>query len=484
MKTKILLYGCVAAMTLTSCGDFLEEVSQDEFEPKTASSFQELMNGEGYMMAPVDPITYMMDDDVQGCKGSMWNEVLSARQAVFEWQPDFWQVENDCQSIPNYIKNNYLNVYKTIAALNIIIENLPGSEGSEAEKNITMAEAKTMRAFYYWRLVNTYALPYNDKQTSPTTNPGVPLVTESEVKDVGASRASVADVYAQIISDIEEACSLFGNDTSSRGVYRINYTSAHLLASRIYLFTEQWDKVIEHADKAMATAPALVSLKSYNIDNTNNPTNGVISKKFGETIFLCGMKAMSGDYGLVGTPYGVSKELANLYETMDRRMNTYIMPSGYDYYPYRILKVCSDEHEYTWRTAELYLNRAEAYTNLYLQGNKEAGQKAIDDLNKLRVNRYRIYTDLPLPAADELLQLLRTERRRELCFEGFRFFDLKRYGMPRIEHTLIGESGAAIRYVLEERDPAYCVPLPDNALEHNENLVQNPLANRRTGVQQ
>ena len=91
---------------------------------------------------------------------------------------------------------------------------------------------------------------------------------------------------------------------------------------------------------------------------------------------------------------------------------------------------------------------------------------------------------MSLPAANELLQLLRDERRRELCFEGFRFFDLKRYGMPRIEHTLIGESGAAVRYVLEERDPAYCLPLPDNALEHNENLVQNPLANRRVGVQQ
>ena len=70
---------------------------------------------------------------------------------------------------------------------------------------------------------------------------------------------------------------------------------------------------------------------------------------------------------------------------------------------------------------------------------------------------------------------------KENCF---RFFDLKRYGMPRIEHILIGESGTATRYVLEERDPAYCVPLPDNALEHNENLVQNPLANRRVGVQQ
>ena len=95
-------------MTLTSCGDFLEEVSQDEFEPKTASSFQELMNGEGYIANPTDPITYMMDDDVQGCKGSKMSETQSARQAIFEWQPDYWQVENDCPSIYSNIKNSYL----------------------------------------------------------------------------------------------------------------------------------------------------------------------------------------------------------------------------------------------------------------------------------------------------------------------------------------------------------------------------------------
>ena len=480
-KSFIIHCSLFISVALTSCDDFLEEVSQDEFEPKTASSFQELMNGEGYMANPIDPITYMMDDDVQGCKGSLWNDVLSARQAIFEWQPDYWQVENDCQSLSTFIKNSYQNTYKTIAACNIIIENLPGSEGSQEQKDITMAEAKTMRAFYYWRLVNTYALPYNDLQTSPEQNLGVPIVTESEVKDEGAPRATVAEVYRQIVSDIEDACTLFGDNTTNRGVYRVNYTSAHLLASRIYLFMEQWQKVVEHADKAIATAPALVNLRNYSIDNTLTPTNGVISKKFGETIFLCGMKAMSGDYGLMGTPYGVSRELANLYETMDRRMNTYIVPSGYDYYPYRILKICSDEHEYVWRTAELYLNRAEAYMNLYRQGSEDAGQKALDDLNTLRRNRYRVYTDVVLTNADDLQELLRQERRRELCYEGFRFFDLKRYGMPSIEHTLVGESGTQTRYVLEERDPAYCVPFPDNALEHNENLVQNPLANRRSG---
>lgn len=476
--------GCLISIitTLTSCGDFLEEVSQDEFEPKTTSSFQELMNGEGYISNPTDPITYMMDDDVQGCKGSKMSDVLSARQAIFEWQPDYWQVENDCQSVLGDIKYSYRNTYKTIAACNIIIENLPGSEGEQKDKDITMAEAKTMRAFYYWRLVNTYALPYNDKLTSPESNLGVPLVTESEVKDEGIPRATVAEVYRQIVQDIEDACALYGDDTTNRGVYRVNYTSAHLLASRIYLFMEQWDKVIEHADKAMANAPSLVSLKSYNIDNNMNPTNGVISKKFPETIFICGRKAMSGDYSLAGSCFGVSRELANLYEIMDRRMNCYLVASGYDYYPYRILKNCSDEHEFTWRTAELYLNRAEAYMNLYRNGDSDAGQKAIDDLNTLRENRYRIFKAIELTNIDDLQQLMRDERRRELCYEGFRFFDLKRYGMPSIEHILVAESGAQTRYVLEERDPMYCVPFPDNALDHNENLVQNPLANHRSGT--
>ena len=122
------------------------------------------------------------------------------------------------------------------------------------------------------------------------------------------------------------------------------------------------------------------------------------------------------------------------------------------------------------------------YHDQYRQGNNEAGQLAMDDLNTLRVNRYRVYTDVQLTNADDLQTLLRDERRRELCFEGFRFFDLKRYGMPRLEHILVSESGAQTRYVLEERDPMYCVPLPGNALEHNENLMQNPLAERREGT--
>ncbi len=468
------------AVAFISCGDFLEEVSQDEFEPKTTNSFIELMNGEGYISSPVDPMTYMMDDDVNGCKSMFWTNAIRTRQEIFCWQPDFWRLEDECSDLLANIKNSYQNIYKAISVCNIIVERAPKSQGTQEEKDICCGEAKTMRAFYYLQLVNTYALPYNDSQTSPETNLGVSLVTESEVKETGMPRATVAKVYEQIIKDIEDACELFGNNKTDRGKYRVAYTAAHLLASRIYLHTENWEKVVEHATKAMAVAPPLANLNSYTIDNISSPTNGVISTKFPEVIFVGGMKAMSGAYSLMGTPYGVSTVFASTFSVMDSRMNVYLQPSGYDY-PYRIFKICADEHEFVWRTAELYLNRAEAYFNLYKQGDVAAGQKCVDDLESLMAKRYLRHTPPACSDIDALQALLRSERRKELCYEGFRFFDLKRYGMPSIEHVMIGENGGTTTYTLEERDPAYCVPLPDKALDHNENLIQNPLAARRIG---
>lgn len=476
---------CVALAllaSLSSCDDFLKEVSQDEFEPKTTAAFRELMNGEGYTMNPTDPITYMVDDDVDGCKSTYWTSSTRIRQNLFEWQPDYWRLEDETSGVLPSVKNSYRNLYKTIAACNIIIENVGKSDGTKEEKNIVMAEAKTMRAFYYWKLVNTYAMPYNDKLTSPATNLGVPLVLQSEVKEKGMPRATVAEVYAQIESDIEEACRLFGNDETDRGKFRVAYTAAHLFASRVHLFMEHWDKVIEHADKALRTAPKLCSLTRYTIDNVNSPTNGVISTKFPETIFIGGMKAMTGEFSLIGTPYNVSQSLSGSFSIMDSRANVYIRPSGYDY-PYRIYKLCNDEHEFTWRTAELYLNRAEAELELYKQGKGEAGNAFIEDMEALMSTRYLMHTAPTLSSSTEELQdLLRSERRKELCFEGFRFFDLKRYGMPGFAHTVVGESGSRTVYTLDERDEFYCIPFPDEALDHNEALVQNPLHERRVGV--
>ncbi len=475
-----LLGGCMLA--LQSCGDFLEEVSQDEFEPKTTEAFRELLNGEGYnFSSSVNPLTYMMDDDVESVSTSSWDDIQRIQQELYTWQPDFYSFQDEEGTYTSSNKDVYKNLYELIMACNIVNEYIDGSQGTDADKAIVRAEALSLRAFYYLQLVNLYAYPYNDKDHDPSTALGVPLVLASEVFDEGEPRSTVKKVYDQIATDIEQACDLFGQDKTNRGVFRISYTAAHLLASRIYLYMENWDKVIEHATYALETAPELADLNNYTIDNTYNPTNGVISRNFPETIFLGGYRAISGSYGLMGTPFNVSSDLFNSYADNDLRIGTYLMEaSSYLPYNYMLLK-SSSEQEYAWRTSELYLNRAEAYIELYMDGDQAAGQKAVDDLNTLLSKRYRDYEPLTLKPADELLELYREERRKELCFEGFRWFDLRRYGMPQLEHILIDQNGNSTRYILKEKDPSYVLPLPDNAMEHNSNLIQNELSPRREG---
>ncbi|MCI1246433.1 MAG: RagB/SusD family nutrient uptake outer membrane protein [Prevotella sp.] len=142
----------------------------------------------------------------------------------------------------------------------------------------------------------------------------------------------------------------------------------------------------------------------------------------------------------------------------------------------------TSEQMFTWRTSELYLNRAEAYAEKYASGVTEDGEKAIADLNTLRNNRFSNYVPWTLTTASDLIQRCRDERRRELCFEFQRWFDLRRYGMPSIRHTWYDASGNKSYYTLQTSDPGYVLPIPDEALSENVNLQQNPLASHRDGT--
>ena len=78
------------------------------------------------------------------------------------------------------------------------------------------------------------------------------------------------------------------------------------------------------------------------------------------------------------------------------------------------------------------------------------------------------------------MNFIREERRRELCFEGQRWFDLRRYGMPRFERRWV-ELGVNLgKYVMEEGDAAYTLPIPVNVIERNSALTQNKLTTEKT----
>ena len=131
------------------------------------------------------------------------------------------------------------------------------------------------------------------------------------------------------------------------------------------------------------------------------------------------------------------------------------------------------------RLSEAYLNYAEAQAHI----GGEGIAKATNALTALREMRYDPEESFEVYITDqeELIEFTKAERRRELCFEGHRWFDLRRWGMPEIKHVW-KEKDASFEYTLKEKDLMYTVPIPDEALQENPKLLQNELPEKRTGI--
>ena len=119
-----------------------------------------------------------------------------------------------------------------------------------------------------------------------------------------------------------------------------------------------------------------------------------------------------------------------------------------------------------FRTAEMYLARAEAYVHT---GNLQA---AAADLNTLRAARIRGYTPEQFSDATTLLNAILLERYKELAFEGHRYYDLRRTG-HNIERIAADLPSGMTNAVLTPADNAYYMPIPQAELLANPSMQPN-----------
>jgi hypothetical protein len=102
-------------------------------------------------------------------------------------------------------------------------------------------------------------------------------------------------------------------------------------------------------------------------------------------------------------------------------------------------------------------------------------------INALREKRFfeEDFEEETFNSNAELVQFIRDERRRELCFEGHRWFDLRRWDMPAITHKWHDSESQTSSYTLQKNDLLYTIPIPDEAIQSNSSLVQNELPGKR-----
>ena len=497
MKTKLYPLLIVLILSLSACEDFLEETSQDLVIPTSVTQFSEIILKEAYQKKedPEVPIYLeLMTDDVSGVddrKNSEWSPTTNYEERFFGYYT--WQKNPQLGRAGNVeLDKSWEWFYKSILVCNLIIKKITDKEmeGDENEKNNLLAEAHFLRAWNYFNLVNLYGEPY--REATAKSDLGVPINNLTTVSSVIFRRASVAQNYSLIESDLTKAIDNFKNKTSIKNNYfRGNLAASYLLASRVALYQEKYDKVIEYANKGLEIKPALENLEALKAAEGIGDFKPFIAPYNDEVLFTYGFYSQERYqffeiYGSKPTNqvFGYSQELYGSYGEADLRREYFISdwrnkdqrlnakPSNYSH--------GLDLFSFALRTAEFYLNRAEARI--------ETGKVALgmEDINTVRAARYpsdkvsdNSYKLAPTSEKTDR-QLVREERRREFCFEGHRWFDIRRWGLS-VERTYTFPQGNGQEtYKLEENDAAYTLPVPievrleDPNLERINRPVRNP----------
>lgn len=492
MKRYSILLAFFTAVTLTGCGDFLEEVSQSEMKPKTVEDFSELLLGSGYpdQNGPSLAFLCLLDDDQEQLiiyTGGDRNQYVGTSDAVtympyYTWQP--YLSDNDGYMTPintSPLSTTYYSFYEKIKGCNAVLDFIDEAQGSQSDKDRVKAEALAVRSLLYFELVNVYGQPYNYVKRQGIKNaPGVPLKLNSSLSEDPIARATVDSVYeAVILPDLQEAARLMDPLPVMRRNYRINQPAIHILLSRVYLYMERYEECIQEVDKAIAQGAVMLdmvnNLSAIESENGYSPisyNNPEVEWMFGP--FCCFDNVCYG-------PAHNTTWRAMFNPRNDTRYKAFCLAyQGTLNYCF-ISKPRGVDIGQSIRTAEAYLNRMEARA---LLGHDA---EALSELNDFRRKRITSYKDAAYSGQDLLAQI-RTERRKELCYEGHRWFDLRRYGMPSIVHRYKYEkSGQVYQITLEEADPMYTLPLPSCLLEKNKSLQLNAehlaiQGTERTGV--
>jgi len=489
IKLKHIIFLLVLLIVSASCKKFLEERSQTLQYVTSYTQLDELLVGEAYMAndntfpqnvtGKYLPWLNVMDDDIT--EAVMFKAYPDTREQVFGMYT--WQSKPFTNALYSPVQDDtWTRFYKHINATNIIATKAAEMNDNPAQLKRIRGEALFLRAGYYFYMVNLYAKAYNP--ATAATDLGVPLKTTEFVETALSVRASVDAIYQQIIADLNEAeQDLTG--VTAKSLYHADVNAVNLLQSRIYLYMQNWNASVAAANKVISRKPRLYNLATY------QSKTSFFTVKSPEALFNQGTNAMVYlQYENGYSTFKPTDELMGLYAQNDLRRIAFFEIDSRGKYRYTkvyrsSLTNTTPEAYYSdnffMRNAEAYLNLAEASAML---GNDGQANTA---LNTLRQARFLAADYQPVNlTATALVSFIRDERRRELCFEGHRWFDLKRYSVntrypfsKSISHpyslAIIGSAALQATLILLPDDAAYLIPIPDQAMEFNRgSLVQNP----------
>ena len=500
-QTKfIALVALVLVYTLPSCKKFLEEDPKSFLAPtnyyKTPQDAMSALvgaydglgnNSSTYTARPIAYLTWLCSDEALP-------PILAAQKQLDNFT--FGADHADIGGLWNQI-------YDAISRANTVLDKVPQITMDGTQKNQILAEARFLRGYHYFNLVRLWGK--------------VPVVTRplASIDEALIPQNPLAEVYTQIISDLEAAASVLPK-TNENG--RATKGAALGILSKVYL--TRASSVASQSDdyqKCADLAKQVIDLGVYQLMSDYQKAIGGEDEFNAESIFewqadrlllAVGEQSVYGQFTLPRDIIGLVPEAGqtgesniaseigffNKYNNLDYRKESTFITQGTNRqnkvvpwqqftYPYPapawkfVNKNSATRNGYAFsanivilRLADIYLMRAEALNEIAGPGIEVYAMiNAIR--SRARAGNGTSSTGFPANLSglskDQFRDAVLEERAIELGFEGQRWFDLIR--TKRFVQTM---KAAHPEYPVEEKHNLF--PIPVNEIRLNSKLVQNP----------
>lgn len=477
--TKLILCSLAGGMFFSSCSLDREPSDYINYEKsfETIADAEKWDNGIYSTLRGKFGGAYILLQEAQA-------DMLNAHAAYSNLYAEYhgW---NQLRAENNEMVQVYHSYYSALIDANVVIEKIPtirhlAKTPADNEKlNHFLGDAYLARAYYHFSLAMRWGQVY--KEETAETDLCVPMRLKPVNLDK-ASRATNKQVYDQILSDLEQAEKLLATMPKSKGNKEISADVATALRARVLLYMGRMKDALEASEKLISSGvyPLISGAAEVEGERLKDPAADEFVRMWnydsGEeqiwqphidkqrelptTTGLYGADLSTWQYMMEHDPKGANRNFNRpaylptswvLYELFkegnDRR--------GLSYFEYVTTTVKTQEPiemgelfvvskfkgnpEYAnltstqwggyvptgvqapkpFRIAEQYIIAAEA---AYESKDMEKAKKY---LSELRTSRG---LETPKVEGEELQQLIRDERTRELAYEGYRLWDLRRWG--------------------------------------------------------
>ncbi|NLR59352.1 RagB/SusD family nutrient uptake outer membrane protein [Chitinophaga polysaccharea] len=447
---------CIALMALTmgtaSCRKFVEVEQPNQRQFKYTADYQRLLNNVSLFEISASLPMLSCDDINLGSNTNLESLLNRGADNIYTWAADYYTSDQS--------DAGWDQLYNQIYVCNQITANVMESkEGTTEQKQRIYAEAQAQRASAYLTLVNLYARVYNT--ANATTDPGLPLLLKPDLL-VPLNRASVKQVYDQVILDLNQALPLLPDNPSNR--LHPGKAAGYALLARTYLYMQQYSEAADYAAKSLAAYNTLLDLNDYADGAKAYP------RRLDNPEVL--MSKAASKPGYIDLP--LSAVLVNKFAPEDLRYQLFtrggntFQPSFTGRGSYRDRLFMGDNVTTGVSVPEMMLTQAE--------GLARAGKtdEALALVNKLRQKRFRPaqYTALTAATSDAALRIVIDERRRELFGTGLRWFDQRRLSVEPALAETVTRVFKGNTYTLVPGD-RYVYPIPPKNIEMNPEIIQN-----------